>query len=345
MVMGWAAGWATGWATGKAWRVRCWRRGHTALELSHAAVYALGMREPTPRGSRLVLAGGLIALLAAGGLGFTLGRETARPPAPIPSPVSAPARQAAPPPVEALPALLGRIEILQLVRTAADEVAGGQADILRAREAAGRRFTLQIPFGCDGPAAPGSNDPLQWSYDPAEEALRFAVAPALLPLGVWTGSDAATELVEGFWVPRPWTSSEECLRVPGGAVMARTDTNTGPSNAPPVRTVLLGQVTQAESREGDDADPEPFAAVVRTAPDALAAERGFRLQLGGRLAAIAQGMGGAAPTGPVLCRQTEGGDRPPVCLVLAELDEVAIVNPVTGETLASWDASARRRER
>ena len=69
------------------------------------------------------------------------------------------------------------------------------------------------------------------------------------------------------------------------------------------------------------------------AEDDLDTSQGFRLRISGRLTRA----GGPAPA---ICRQTSAAQRP-VCLVTVAMDEVAIENPATGETLATWTLGQR----
>jgi hypothetical protein len=82
-------------------------------------------------------------------------------------------------------------------------------------------------------------------------------------------------------------------------------------------------------------DGKAYEAVESVAPDALDLSRGLRLRLRGKLAR-------APGAGPVLCR-APGGARP-VCILSATFDEVAIENPATGATLATWDVATQTRE-
>jgi len=63
---------------------------------------------------------------------------------------------------------------------------------------------------------------------------------------------------------------------------------------------------------------------------ALDTSRGFRLRISGRIARL-------PGTGAVRCHQPSGAEQRPICLVGVSIDEVAIDNPASGETLATWN--------
>ena len=169
------------------------------------------MDEPSPRSGRLALAGALAAAIAVGGTGFLLGRATTErtqvvvaPPAAIPVPV--------PKPEPAPSGVLGRSDLIALAAAAADAAAAGRDPGREVAEASGRRFELRLPFGCDGAAREGSNAAMRWRYDARDQALRIHVGPMTWTAQDWWGANAAPDIeaIEGFWIARPWTSSEAC---------------------------------------------------------------------------------------------------------------------------------------
>ena len=285
------------------------------------------MDEPSPRSSRLALAGALAAALVVGGAGFLLGRASIQPApvAPPPSPPSAPA-PAPPPPV---PGVLGRSDLLALAAAAADAEAGGGKSRPAIAAADGRRFELRLPFGCDGPAGEGGTGKMRWHYDEKAEALRVHVAPLSWTAREWFPSDGGrhVEAVEGFWLTRPWTSSETCPAGGDRSIPIGVDPVTLPG-----QTLALGQIFRSGSARRGRRDGEAYEAVIRVAEKNLDVSQGLRVRLTGRIAR-------AGDAGPVLCRQPAGPDQRPICLIAVELDEVAIENPATGRTLATWNAA------
>lgn len=298
-----------------------------ALELVAGFAYQPLMKEPSPRNSRLVLAGTVAAALVMGGLGFALGRGTTERTVMMPAqPVSAPAPAPTPDP-SPTSAVLGRAEMIELAAAAADAVAAGRRPGPEVAQADGRRFELRLPFGCAGPAGEGSTASMRWSYDEEGEALRVVVEPATWMAEDWFAAASGVEAVEGFWIMRPWTTSEACP--PGG--QRPVPTGFEPVTLPG-QTLAVGQVFFAEGARGGRRGDDPYRAVVRVPEEDLDTSQGFRLRLSGR---ISQARG----VGPVSCRQPAGAEQRPICLVSVELDEVAVENPATGETLATWSVA------
>lgn len=297
--------------------------------------YQVRMEEPSLRSSRRALAAGLAAMLLVGGGGFLLGRGTtarepvvvAQAPAVTSAPPSPPAPATAPQPL----GVLGRSDLIRLAALASDAVATGRAAGAEVGEAAGRRFELRLPFGCGGPASVTSEAPMRWRYDDGAEALRLNVSPASWSVAEWWPASpprgAAT--VEGFWIARPWTSSEDCP-VAGEA--------SGSTGAQPVtlpgQTLAVGQLFPATVPDEGQRERTAYDAVVRIPRGALDTSRGFRVRISGRIARLAD-------AGTVRCRQPLGAEQQPICLVGVITDEIAIENAAGGETLATWNVSER----
>lgn len=304
--------------------------GSKGLEAAAPFAYQVPMEEPSPRSSRLVLAGALLAAIAVGGAGFLLGRAaTERAPVAVAPPAAAPAPKPAPEPVSR--GGLGRAELIALASAAADAAAAGLEPPTEIAQADGRRFELSLPFGCGGPVGEGRSDAMRWRYDTKAGALRIHVTPAAWTAQDWWPPDAAdtVEAIEGFWIERPWTSSEACPATGGRPAAAGPEPVTLPG-----QTLAIGQIFQAGGGRGGRRDGKPYEAVVRVEESDLKTAQGFRLRVGGR---IARTPGG----GPVRCRQPAGPEQRPLCLVSVVMDEIAIENPATGETLATWSPGAR----
>lgn len=307
--------------------------------------------EPSLRTSRLALAGLIAAALVVGGAGFLIGRVTT-PAAPAEEGVT---DSSIPLPAPTWTGPLARPDLIALGALAADATAAGMDPDISLRQNEGRRFEIRLPFGCHGPAS--EDDPSGWIYDEASRTLRVFVTPEQWEAADWFPSSSAgtaIESVEGFWIERPWTSSEACPPPVGPAPMVpvseddnedaataapspQDDTSEtseaapAPSAAPP--TLAIGQIYTAESPRSSRRNGEPFRAVVRLQPADLEVSQGFRLRISGRLT-------GAAGSVPAVCRQSTPM-QPPVCLITAAVDEVSIENPVTGTTLATWTLAQR----
>lgn len=261
---------------------------------------------------RTWLAAALLGSALAFG-GYLLGRESvpeAKPPPPSEVTVPAPKRQ----PTVLPDPLLSRSDIIGLAAAAADQFGGGPAP----REAfAGRRFLLRIPFGCGGPA--GEDVTTGWRYDEASGTLRIKVAP-----NDWTEQlrgdgegEQEIDAVEGFWVPRPWTSNEGCP----SAVQAAADRGQS--------TVGVAQFFGVESNRSGQRRGRPFEFVAKVAPEEVP-RAGLQLVIEGR---VAQVPGGEAS---VICDSPVPAARP-TCIVAAEFDRVAVRDPASGKELANWD--------
>jgi hypothetical protein len=196
------------------------------------------------------------------------------------------------------------------------------ADIL---DLVGHRVELAIPFGCEGPSAVGANLPLSWRYDAEAGALRIRVSPTRWSMSDWglAGAPAMRPTATGFWISRPWSSSERCVE------------NTGEVAVPDSRPVTLpGQTLavaefEAEPVDGSGRPPRSFDAVKRIAPEQLNTSRGFRLKLVGRLDKLPDGR-------PVRCIQPAGSEQRPICVVAVAIEELRIENPANDDVLAVW---------
>src|SRR3546814_15503680 len=101
----------------------------------------------------------------------------------------------------------GRSEIVGLAVAASDALTSGKPLPDLANQAVGQRLDLVIPFGCAGPAEESSHAPLRWRYDAQDRALRVHVEPTQWSGAVWSlGREEAGNSVEGFGIPRPWST-------------------------------------------------------------------------------------------------------------------------------------------
>lgn len=278
------------------------------------------MREPSLRTSRLAIAGGLIVAIAVGAAGFQLGRQTSPRPAPAPSFVPS----TRPPPTVTVQRQLGRAEVLALAAEAADALSSAAPLPNAVSIAAGRRFELVLPFGCDGPSDEDSTAPLRWIYDPDAEALRIHVETTLWQPADWALAGEAATRIEGFWIARPWSGADRCPRGNGQAAASGAQPLTLPG-----QTIAVAEFAAAARDPAAAVAPRVFDTVKRVAPDALQASQGFRIRLIGRVATV-------PGNGPVRCIQPAGIEQQPICAVAAALDELRIENPESGDVLASW---------
>lgn len=296
------------------------------LEPAEAFAYQVRMSEPSLHSSRLALAAGLSVTLLVAGAGFLLGRVTTERVPPAAAPVAAASPQPTPEPAPSR-GVLGRADLIALAASAADAAAAGRDPAPADMD--GRRFELRLPFGCAGPAEKTSKAAMRWRYDSADSALRLHVAPVSWAAADWWPNAAPPGVgtIGGFWIARPWTSSEAC---PAGEARA------APIDADPVtlpgHTLALGQVFSADGGRGDRRGGEAYEAVVRVSEDELDTSAGFRVRITGRIARLPNARS-------VRCQQPAGPEQRPICLVGAVMDEVAIENAANDEVLARWSVS------
>ncbi len=297
------------------------------------------MAEPDFRTSRITIALGFLAVLAVGGGGFLVGRNTA--PRPHPS-TTAPA----PIPALNLPRerpLLGRADFIALAAKAADAFASGQAMPQEVTDAAGRRFDLVLPVGCAASGDP-SLSATDWSYDKDRGRLRISIPPIGWKPADWNlDENAKVDSIEGFWITRPWSSSDACPPAPPTGEAEEPEKPAEPAatadkeqGTEPLETLAVAQFFTPEGTSSIRRGGRPYSIVARIAPDAFDASQGFRLRLTGRIDRV---PGGAAAQ----CVQPAGRDNPPICIIATVLDEVRVENTATGAVLATWSANHSSR--
>jgi hypothetical protein len=281
------------------------------------------MQEPSIRASRLAIAGGLIAVIGIGAAGFFVGRSTA----PEPEPAAPIVNKAPPPPPDIAPRVtrpLGRAELLDLARRAADAFASGEPMPREIAAARGRDFDLALPFGCAGPSPAASTNGMRWNYDESSRSLHVTAAPV-----TWRPADlgldeARFDVAEGFWIARPWSSSDVCPAVDGAPVPSGTDAILLPG-----QNLAIAQFFPNGEKRDARRDGRAYEITRRIAADTLNASRGFRARLIGK---IVNTPGG----GPIRCMQPGGIEQQPICLIGVELEEVRIENPQQQDVVASW---------
>lgn len=275
--------------------------------------------------------GALGAVLAiGGGLGLA---QCERPTDPTPSPE--------PPPALTLPAGLGRAGLLTVLAQASAAHAAGRAPDDGAA-VAGRAVEIRLPFGCTGSATEPREGLAQWSRTADGNGLVLTLTPAdwtRSPLVLAPGTEPGWERAEGFWIARPWLTSDGCPRE------ARAVAPPAPapvdSEAPPAPVVTLPTPVPSPMTaglvvfEGAGASRlgrrpgEPWRLTLRgTAERPVAAPAdGYRLVLAGRI--------GRFPDGRTIRCTSAGPNVRPVCLAAVELDRVAFED-AQGGRLGEW---------
>lgn len=218
----------------------------------------------------------------------------------------------------------GRAELIAAFARAADATAAGRPLPDTNRQLVGRTFSLRLPFGCNGPVSKAPFPWAGWTFDPKKKALKLTATPERWREAAWVraiAEDMQFEAVEGFWIQRPWTSSEDC---PDGSAAA-----TEAVAAEPLRpTAGIAQFFAPDAPRTFQRGTRAYSHTIRV-PDAEATkDSSYRLSLGGRVTGFPDGQ-------PIHC-WNEAPDRRPVCLIAVELARVAFENSPAGEVLVEW---------
>jgi hypothetical protein len=219
---------------------------------------------------------------------------------------------------------LGRADLIEAAEGAADDYASGHAAPTGKDPLVGRSFRLLIPFGCSGPQSDPGTLQAFYDYDPVAKTLKITARPgewASLPLfGAMTGGKV--EAVEGFWVSRPWTTSEACPP-------ARTGPPPVTPTPPAAQTIGLARLFDKDGSRVLRRDGRPYEVVRKVKDgDTQLVNHPYRLVLEGRVTGYGDGR--------ALHCWSESVDHRPICLYAVEFDQVAIEDAATAETVADW---------
>ncbi len=301
-------------------------KGGRAERYCYGRPMALPDRTRIRRGLALAAALVVVAVIAVAAL-VNGSRHAAAPkqPAPTPQKPAGPSPLNIDAPPLSLPSPpLSRKELIAAAGRAASAYAAGEAPPAADAGLVGQTFRVQIPFGCAGPLEPAAHKPSAWfTYDPGRRTLRISVQPQDWTKADWVRALAGEgdyESIEGFWLPRPWTTSEDCPPAP-------VDEGQPPASSP--QTLGLAMFFGPKSSRALQRGGRPYEYVGK-APDGAArvAPKGYRVTIAGRIT-------GFEGKEPVRCR-AEGPGQRPVCLFAVAFDHVSFDDPATGETLAEW---------
>lgn len=219
---------------------------------------------------------------------------------------------------------LGRGDLIAAFARAVDTTAAGQSLPDANRQLVGRTFILKLPFGCTGEASEERSVWAGWTYDIKRRALKIFAGPERWTDADWVKPIAGNlphEAIEGFWIERPWTSSEEC---PAGNAAGHTDLAASNER----QTMGIAQFFAPDSPRTFQRGSRPYSHTIRVREPAEIERRAFRLALSGRITGFPDGQ-------PIHCIQ-DSRDRRPVCLMAVELARVSFEDPRDGNVLVEW---------
>ena len=279
------------------------------------------------RDRKLALIGPIVIAAAVGAIiAFALLSRSGEPP---PPPPPAPVPQVQPPAVALAPLPpppLSRGELIASADAAASAYADQSSDKPPTKDTLiGRRFSLKIPFGCDGGQMAPSGTQVFTEYDATKKTLRLVARSAAwktLPLVQGLADIDQIESVEGFWIPRPWSTSEACPPRRSDAIPATPTAPTAPSLG--LARVFTSGGTRALQR-----GERPYEFVQKIPDgDAAALSRSFNLVLQGRVVGFDRST--------ALRCWSESTAHRPICLYGVEFDRVAFEDGADGKVLAEW---------
>jgi len=265
----------------------------------------------------VIVGGVVLALLAAA----FLSQRQPEPPKPAPA-TETPVADPPPPPIAAPPPLNRRDIAAAAALQAADYAAGttpaGKDALI------GRRFSLRVPFGCDGPQIGAGAAQAYFEFDPTKRTLKLAARPGdwkSLPMIQALAQAAKVEKAEGFWLPRPWNYSEACPVRREAPVPANPTPAAGP-------TLGLVQRFDVDGSRVMRRDGRPYEFVRKITDAEVAPLTGsYRLLLEGRVTGFANGRAAAC--------WSESPNHRPICVLGVTYDQVAFEDE-SGKLLAEW---------
>lgn len=236
---------------------------------------------------------------------------------------------------------LNRKQLLLAAMRSASDFAAGVDDSRRQKDLAEKRFEFRIRFGCEGPVSDRADPPFGWSLNRDRRTLRVVATPMLSPedASVEAINNERFEVVEGFWIQRPWLLSPTCPKPdqPAGDQAAEPENATAANTADEaasetagdseVRTVGIAQFFTATDPRTMRRSGRPYEATTRLDEGDTPAG-GFDLILTGRLKPLPDGR-------VIACTRSSSGERPS-CLISVEFERVSIERADTREELAHW---------
>jgi hypothetical protein len=273
-------------------------------------------------GPNFTMARGWIAAALLGALAVLLAftfwpRQPA--PGPTPKPPARATNAPALPGPRTPPAALDRAGFLAATAQAASAFAAGKP-APELGSLIGRQFEVLIPFGCFGPSAEGREDQAYWRYNEAKGSITVGARAQQFGEAPWRGvldPNRTAEAIEGFWVPRPWITTEDCPQA----------SPAGPRGlASSSRTVGLVALYRADTARTKRRDGRPYE-VTRPIGNGHALGP-YVLVLSGRITGF--------PDASAFKCLSNSPDQPPTCVAAVEFGRIAIEVSANHEVLAEW---------
>jgi hypothetical protein len=223
---------------------------------------------------------------------------------------------------------MDRQGLLIAAMRAASAQATGQDDIEAQRALGGRRFEVRIRFGCQ--PDPPLGQAVEFRFDEGRRTLQFRAAPDLTlrePLAAQIAGELV-EVVEGFWIKRPWLLTAACPAA--GAPVENAETEVEADATPPQVHARVGiaQFFGEGYARTFQRQQRPYEATKTLAEDEAPSAEGYNLVLSGRLRRL--------PNRRVITCSAESPDLPPDCIVSAVIERLWIERPDSGDMVAEW---------
>lgn len=217
---------------------------------------------------------------------------------------------------------LGRADLIEAAQRAADAYAARKSTPAANFDLAGKRFSIRLPFGCGGPASgPDDLGAAGWHYDPETETLRAQISPEDWTEALWAraASGQPYEAAEGFWIARPWSSSNECPAPAAGV---------SPGQAASAQTLGIARFFEPGSSRAARKSGEAYRFSKKVSPENAPGVQGLRLLIEGRLSVDPSRQ-------PIGC-WSASPDARPICVFNARLDRIAITDPSGEAVFSEW---------
>lgn len=235
-----------------------------------------------------------------------------------------------------VPPSLDRRTLLRAVAEARSAAAGGADDRTQQAALDGRRFELRMRIGCTLGAEASPAPGLFASADAETRRVELKAEPGISLEHPIAAAMAAGrfEAAEGFWVPQPWLLESVCpvaatAQPQEAGAPAAAEGEPGPAVQPapaPQPAVGLAQFFASDESRLGRRDGRAYVARDEWAENDPPPQPGsWELVITGRLRSI----DGRA----ILCR-AEDPSAPPLCIISASFDRVAIESG--GRELAEW---------